>query len=116
MPLLLAPLLARGARLNGWPARWLALTLFLGPAVLGDAVILVLAPHYFKPGVFLNDAELRFSHPTWLTVLRLPLFLASLALIAGGAVRLLRASDALLRSAARTESCAGTPRRRRGRS
>src|SRR5262249_28994654 len=39
------PLLARGARLNGWPARWLVLALLLGPAVLGDAVILVLAPH-----------------------------------------------------------------------
>jgi hypothetical protein len=231
VPLLLAPLLARGARLNGWPARWIALALFVGPALLGDAVILVLAPHavvhnvlfyrsqpgsygitgiaraigvgaigdgysrvlfplvllafevaavvmlsrrdldtrrtlllaalilfaipaigsgyapqyaywwlpllvatyplfdrgwrllllafyiiaaatyiveygllidhgaflivndHFKPGVFLNDAKLRFSHPTWLTVLRLPLFLASLAVIAGGVVRLLRARD-----------------------
>lgn len=231
VPLLLAPLLARGARLNGWPARSLALALFVGPAALGDAVILVLAPHavvhnvlfyrsepgsygitgiaraigigslgnaysrvlfplalvvfevaaalilsrrdldtrrtlllaglilfavpavgsgyasqyaywwlpllvatyplfdrgwrrlllvfyaiaaatyiveygllidhgaflivndYFKPGVFLNDAKQRFSQPTWLTVLRLPLFLASLALIAGGAIRLLRATD-----------------------
>ena len=226
VPLLLAPLLARGARLNGWPARWLALALFLGPAVLGDAVILVLAPHavvhnvlfyrsqpgsygitgiaraiglgsigdayardvfplvllgfeiaaavvlwrrdldtrrtlllaglillaipavgsgyasqyaywwlpllvatyplfdsgwrrlllvsyviaaatyiveygllidhgaflivndHFSPGTFLNDAKLRFSDPTWLTVLRLPLFLASLAVIVGGARRL----------------------------
>ncbi len=232
VPLLLAPLLARGARLNGWPARWLALALFLGPAVLGDAVILVLAPHavvhnvlfyrsqpgsygitgiaraigigsigdayardvfplvllafeiaaavvlwrrdldtrrtllvaglillaipavgsgyasqyaywwlpllvatyplfdrgwrrlllasyviaaatyiveygllidhgaflivndYFSPGAFLNDAKLRFSEPTWLTVLRLPLFLASLAVIAGGVLRLVRPSDA----------------------
>jgi hypothetical protein len=226
VPLLLAPLLARGARLNGWPARWLGAALFLGPAVLGDAVILVLAPHavvhnvlfyrsqpgsygitgiaraigigsigdayardlfpivllafevgavialsrrdldtrrtlllaglillavpavgsgyasqyaywwlpllvatyplfdrgwrrlllafyviaaatyiveygllidhgaflivndHFKPGTFLNDAKLRFSQPTWLTVLRLPLFLASLAVIVGGIRRL----------------------------
>jgi hypothetical protein len=226
VPLLLAPLLARGARLNGWPARWLALALFVGPAALGDAVILVLAPHavvhnvlfyrsqpgsygitgiaraigigsigdayardlfplillafaiaaavvlwsrdldtrrtlllaglillaipavgsgyasqyaywwlpllvatyplfdrgwrrlllafyaiaaatyiveygllidhgaflivndHFKPGTFLNDAKLRFSQPTWLTVLRLPLFLASLAVIVGGIRRL----------------------------
>jgi hypothetical protein len=232
VPLLLAPLLARGARLNGWPARWLALALFAGPAVLGDAVILVLAPHavvhnvlfyrsqpgsygitgiaraigvgsigdayardlfpfvllafeiaatvvlwrrdldtrrtlllaglillaipavgsgyasqyaywwlpllvatyplfdrgwrrlllasyviaaatyiveyallidhgaflivndHFRPGSFLNDAKLRFSQPTWLTVLRLPLFLASLAVIAGGVLRLVRPRDA----------------------
>ena len=229
VPLLLAPLLARGARLNGWPARWVALALFLGPALLGDAVILVLAPHavvhnvlfyrsqpgsygitgiarvigagsigdayardlfpllllafevaaavilsrrdletrrmlllaglilfaipavgsgyatqyaywwlpllvatyplfdrtwrrlliafyaiaaatyvveygllidhgaflivndHFEPGDFLNDAKERFSQPTWLTVLRLPLFLASLGLLAGG-VRRLRSS------------------------
>ena len=226
VPLLLAPLLARGARLNAWPARCLAAALFLGPAVVGDAVILVLAPHavvhnvlfyrsqpgsygitgiaraigigslgdayardlfplvllafvvgaavvlsrrdldtrrtlllagltllaipavgsgyasqyaywwlpllvatyplfdrgwrvlllafyvvaaatyiveygllidhgaflivndHFAPGAFLNDAKLRFSDPTWLTVLRLPLFVVSLAVIAGGVMRL----------------------------
>jgi len=228
VPLLLAPLLARGARLNGWPVRLLALALFLGPAALGDAVILVLAPHavvhnvlfyrsqpgsygitgiaraigigsigdayardlfpivllafeiaaavvlwrrdldtrrtlllaglillaipavgsgyasqyaywwlpllvatyplfdrgwrrlllvsyviaaatyiveygllidhgaflivndHFEPGTFLNDAKLRLSDPTWLTVLRLPLFFASLAVIACGGLRLVR--------------------------
>jgi hypothetical protein len=228
VPLLLAPLLARGARLSGWPARWLGAILFLGPALLGDAVILVLAPHavvhnvlfyrsqpgsygitgiaqaigigsignvyskglfplvlvvfgvaaavvlsrrdldtrrilllaglilfaipavgsgyasqyaywwlpllvatyplfdrgwrrllvvcyviaaatyiveygllidhgaflivndYFQPGAFLNEAKQRFSHGNWLTVLRLPLFFASLALIVGGMLRLIR--------------------------
>src|SRR5262249_15114169 len=44
----------------------------------------------FSPGTFLNDAKLRFSQPTWLTVLRLPLFLASVAVTAGGVRRLVR--------------------------
>lgn len=44
VPLVLAPLLAPGARLVGWSARGLGAALLLGPAALGMAVILALAP------------------------------------------------------------------------
>jgi hypothetical protein len=44
VPLVLAPLLAPGARQGSWTTRGLALALFLGPAALGVVVILALAP------------------------------------------------------------------------
>jgi hypothetical protein len=44
VPLVLAPVLAPGARLASWAGRGLGATLLLGPAALGVAVILALAP------------------------------------------------------------------------
>ena len=44
VPLVLAPILAPGARRTSWPGRSLGIVLFLGPAALGVSVILALAP------------------------------------------------------------------------
>ena len=44
VPLVLAPILAPGARLASRPAKVLGIALFLGPAALGVSVILALAP------------------------------------------------------------------------
>ncbi len=44
VPLVLAPLLAPGARLTAWAGRGLGAVLFVGPAALGVAVILALTP------------------------------------------------------------------------
>ena len=51
VPLVLAPVLAPGARLAGWAGRVLAAALFLGPAALGLSVIMALAPDATKENV-----------------------------------------------------------------
>jgi hypothetical protein len=60
VPLALAPLLALGARRSRRLARWLAATLFLGPPLLGLAVVFVLAPH-----AVLHDVVLYRSTEGW---------------------------------------------------
>jgi hypothetical protein len=52
-PLVVAPLLADGAKRNGRVAQLLALALFFGPILLGLAVIFALAPHAVTENVLL---------------------------------------------------------------